>query len=133
MDHPTPGAFNQAGFDGLGAGPALSHTSGTFSSNFSLTLSASDPGAQIRYTLDGTTPTTTSPLYTGPIAISNTTQVRTRAFVPDFLPSPIVGHTFFKLDPDVQTAAMRALEVLTNQKLGSDPDKWKAWWKEQGK
>jgi HEAT repeat protein len=36
-------------------------------------------------------------------------------------------------DPDVQNAAMQALGVLTKEKFGTDPDKWKAWWKEQGK
>ena len=102
MSTATPGAVNVPGFDGLGAGPAYSQTSGTFTANFSLTLSTSDVGGEIRYTLDGSTPSATSTLYTGPIPISNTTQVRARTFVPDFLPSPIVGHTFFKLDADVQ-------------------------------
>lgn len=36
-------------------------------------------------------------------------------------------------DLDVQNAAMRSLEMLTKVKVGSDPDKWKAWWKGQGK
>ena len=78
------------------------HSSGTFSANFSLTLSTSDLGGQIRYTLDGSQPSATSTLYTGPIVVSNTAQVRARTFVPDFLPSPIVSHTFFKLEADVQ-------------------------------
>ncbi len=36
-------------------------------------------------------------------------------------------------DKDVQTSAMQALEVLTKQKLGNDPEKWKKWWSMQGR
>lgn len=38
------------------------------------------PGAQIRYTLDGSEPTPSSPLYAGPFEVANTTRVRTAAF-----------------------------------------------------
>jgi HEAT repeat protein len=34
-------------------------------------------------------------------------------------------------DKDLQESARQALEALTNQKLGNDPEKWKAWWKVQ--
>ena len=46
-------------------------------------LSATDDAsgvAAIRYTLDGSTPTATSPLYTGPFTVSQTTTVRYRAW-----------------------------------------------------
>lgn len=36
-------------------------------------------------------------------------------------------------DKDLQESARQALEALTNQKLGIDPEKWKAWWKDQGR
>jgi peptidoglycan/xylan/chitin deacetylase (PgdA/CDA1 family) len=45
----------------------------------SVSLSATDTGtavAAIRYTTDGTTPTASSPLYTGPFTVSGTTTVR---------------------------------------------------------
>jgi HEAT repeat protein len=32
-------------------------------------------------------------------------------------------------DADLRGSALRALEDLTKQKLGDDPEKWKAWWK----
>jgi HEAT repeat protein len=35
-------------------------------------------------------------------------------------------------DADLQGPARQALEVLTGQKFGNDPDKWKAWWKSKG-
>ncbi len=48
-----------------------------------VTLSATDAGtavSAIRYTTNGTDPTTTSPLYTGPFPISTTTTVKYRAW-----------------------------------------------------
>jgi HEAT repeat protein len=32
-------------------------------------------------------------------------------------------------DADLRSSARQALEALTQQKLGDDPEKWKAWWK----
>jgi HEAT repeat protein len=32
-------------------------------------------------------------------------------------------------DADLRGTARKALEVLTRQKLGDDPEQWKAWWK----
>ncbi len=34
-------------------------------------------------------------------------------------------------DRDLKNDARQALEALTRQKLGPDPDRWKAWWKQQ--
>ncbi|PGZ96930.1 hypothetical protein COE51_16295 [Bacillus pseudomycoides] len=48
---------------------------GTFSSSQNITLSASET-ATIYYTLDGTTPTISSPVYSNPINISNTTTLK---------------------------------------------------------
>jgi hypothetical protein len=56
--------------------PTFSHSSGTYTAPISVTLASSTENASIYYTLDGTTPTTTSTLYTSPIAISQTTTVK---------------------------------------------------------
>ena len=34
-------------------------------------------------------------------------------------------------DKDLQRSALEGLEALTHQKLGSDPERWRAWWKQQ--
>lgn len=34
-------------------------------------------------------------------------------------------------DQDLRVPAAQALEALTQQKLGNDPEKWKAWWKDK--
>ena len=52
-------------------------------------ITSSTPNATIYYTLDGSTPTTNSPLYTGPFQINNTTTVKSLAVKNDFVDSEI--------------------------------------------
>ena len=52
-----------------------------FEEPITVTLSAPlQPGAEIRYTLDGSAPTATSPLYTAPLPFTNSARLRTTAF-----------------------------------------------------
>lgn len=69
---PTPGMPNQA-VPGRPATPTASIGRGVHNAAVSETLSSATPGAQIRYTLDGSAPSAQSVLYTGPfqIALSN--------------------------------------------------------------
>jgi hypothetical protein len=52
--------------------PTFSPSAGTYSSAQSVTMSDATSGATIYYTTDGTTPTTSSTKYTGPITVSST-------------------------------------------------------------
>ncbi len=76
---PTPGAPNP-GPEGLiiPQSVTFSRPPGTFVGNFNLTLGGAIAGQQIRYTTNGSTPGPSSPLYTGPIAVTSTTLVRAR-------------------------------------------------------
>jgi len=51
-----------------------------------LELWTSSTDAEIRFTLDGSAPTNASALYGGPVSVTNTVQVRARAFAPGLLP-----------------------------------------------
>ena len=64
------------------APPSISPQGGTFAQPVEISLTASEPGAEIRYTLDGSVPGTTDALYEKPIRLSDTAIVRTRAFKP---------------------------------------------------
>lgn len=80
MMAPTPGAPNT----NVQAGDVeFSRIGGVFSTLFILELSSSTPGEQIRYTLNGTDPDANSLLYTGPINVGSSVQVRACAFGPN--------------------------------------------------
>ena len=66
--------------------PTISPRGGTFSQPVSVTLK-SELGATIRYTLDGTVPTSSDSLYQKPIQITGPTILRAKAFRPGFTKS----------------------------------------------
>jgi hypothetical protein len=59
------------------AAPQLSPAGGTYTTDQSVTITCSTGGATIHYTTDGTTPTTSSPTYSAPIAVASTGTVMT--------------------------------------------------------
>ena len=82
MKTATPNAANVTeGWGDFTPAVAYSEPHGYKTEPFDLVLSCSDPNAAIYYTLDGSSPTTASFLYTNAIPISKTTVIR--AAVPD--------------------------------------------------
>ena len=59
--------------------PSIRPGTGVFSGPVVVQLTCGTAGATMRYTLDGTAPTATSPVYTGPFTRSSTTTVRALA------------------------------------------------------
>jgi gliding motility-associated-like protein len=76
---PTPNAANGTTVS-YAERPNMSLSGGIYAGPINVTLSTTDPSLTIRYTTNGSTPTATSTLYSGPIAINNTTVLRARAF-----------------------------------------------------
>ena len=64
-----------------------------FTDSITVTLTPGKAGLPIRYTLDGSTPTTSSILYTGPIILTQTTTIRAIT-VTDGNPGPIFEATY---------------------------------------
>lgn len=77
---PTPNAPNAGASPEYAPRPQLSPAAGFYAGSQSVTMSTSDPGTTIRYTLDGTEPTASSAAYAGPVALNATTVVRAACF-----------------------------------------------------
>jgi CotH kinase protein/Lamin Tail Domain/Immunoglobulin domain/Chitobiase/beta-hexosaminidase C-terminal domain/Bacterial TSP3 repeat len=104
---PTPGAQNSTSGSGFASEPGFSLASGIYTNN-SLTLTlTSPPLSVIRYTFDGSVPTTGSPGGASPLNITFTTNmiIQVRVFQtnqPSLFPSPVVSRTFIMLDSTTQ-------------------------------
>ncbi|MES2708789.1 MAG: lamin tail domain-containing protein [Verrucomicrobiota bacterium] len=112
---PTPGAANNAGFPGLVTDTKFTVDRGFYTEPVTTAISCDTPGAVIRYTLDGSTPTaTTGTVYSGPVTVSKTTSLRAAAFVPGFIPSSV----------DTQTYVFPALTVTQAATQPGWPTTW---------
>lgn len=76
------------------ATPTSSPAPGTYTSAQSVTLSTTTPGATIYYTTDGSTPTASSPVYTGPISVTATMTIKAFATAPALADSGVMTITF---------------------------------------
>lgn len=95
MPTPTPGAVNEPGAIGVVETPEFSAERGFYDTPFSLVFMTPTSEAVIRYTLDGSTPTsTTGILYSAPLTINGTSVVRAAAFKPYYLDSQVTTKTY---------------------------------------
>ncbi len=93
---PTPKKVNPAdGSVGSAEAPVFSIPGGAFDAAVTVELSTDQDDADIRYTLDGSPPSQTSPIYTNPITINKSTPLRASVFMEEYAPSDIITHTYF--------------------------------------
>ena len=103
---PTTAAYSIP--DALTATPTFTPPGGTFCKPQVVTIQCATAGATILYTLDGTNPNPSSPVYGQPIVVSTTTQIRAVATAPGFIASSIeVGQ--YAIDPPPPGQAPPAL------------------------
>ncbi|MHC1768269.1 MAG: lamin tail domain-containing protein [Verrucomicrobiia bacterium] len=114
---PTPGAANSESGAGFAPEATFSRQSGTFLEPFRLEMSAASTSASIRYTLDGSLPTNSSPQYLAPILITNSVQVRARTFQDGLLPGLPRTETFLLLSNNL-AGFTSDLPVLVIHSLG---------------
>lgn len=99
-----PSAVVSATYTGGGtpttATPVLNPTSQSFSTpSLSVSVSDSSPSPTIHCTTDGTTPTTGSPVYSGPFTVTNTTTIQCMATSSGLLNSGIGSGTYARIVP----------------------------------
>ena len=110
---PTPGTANGTEVvSGIASPPQFSLETGFYAGSREIEVTSATPGAEIRYTTDGTTPDEFSTLYTGPIQLSSSAVLRASSYFPGMLTGPAVTHSYFIDEP-------QHLPVIS---LVTDPD-----------
>lgn len=94
---PTPLSSNSNStcYPGYASDPVFSLSEGFYSTSKTLSLSTSSSGAKIRYTTDGSEPTSNSTQYNNSISINSTKTIRVKVFKTGYLPSPTFTKTYF--------------------------------------
>ena len=85
------------------ATPVFSPVAGTYYEAQSVTITSATDGATIYYTLNGNDPTTSSPVYSSAISITETTTVKAMAVKADYNNSEIASATYTINEPSGET------------------------------
>lgn len=118
---PTPGQANGEGVLGFVEPVLFSVEHGFYEDPITVTLACTTPGAEIRYTLDGSMPTAASGLvYTGPVSIQTTTCLRAAAFIEQYDPSPVTTQTYLYLNDVIRQT--RPANYPTTWSVAADYD-----------
>ena len=98
------------------ANPVLSPSGGTFSPGQTVTLTEpTSSAAAIHYTVDGTTPTAASPVYTGPILLNaGSTTLKAMATQPEYTDSAVSSGGYFIRIPVSTTPASQIILGCAN-------------------
>jgi hypothetical protein len=102
---PTPGAANTEAYHPPTPVVTASEPRGYKREPFSVTLECPDPAAAIRYTLDGSVPEATSPLYTAPLSVSRTTTLRAAVVDPATVRQNVTTVTWLFLEDILEQGA----------------------------
>lgn len=87
-------AFSVFGLGTFLAPPTFTPNGGLFTNSMTVTIADASPGVSVYYTLDATTPTTNSILYTGPFVITNSVGIQACAFKSGAVVSDVTLATF---------------------------------------
>ncbi|MEM7233397.1 MAG: CotH kinase family protein, partial [Planctomycetota bacterium] len=112
---PTPSVPNGDGFPDRVRDTRFSIDRGFYDANFDVVITSDTPDAVIRYTLDGSEPTSThGAIYSRSISISSNRVLRAMAYRPGFLETNVDTQSYFRST----SAAIRSLDVVS---IAGDP------------
>ncbi|MFC0875058.1 CotH kinase family protein [Saccharicrinis sp. FJH2] len=111
---PTPGATNNTtSYDGIVKNkPTFEPLGGIFKTSVSVTIKNTF-GGTVRYTLDGSVPTESSPVVDGMIDVTETGMLRARIFKPGMVPGEVITHTYF-IDPNNEIGKLPVISLATD-------------------
>ena len=125
VDPLTVGAVDYAA---VAATPTFSPSAGQYNSAQTVTINSTTPLAKIYYTTNGTTPTTNSTLYSGPISVSASETVKAIVIATGYLQSA-VGSAVYGIGPPAATptfvpaggtyASVQTVAISTTTTAGS--------------
>jgi hypothetical protein len=84
------------GLDPVAARPTASPNGGAFSGSVEVVLQTRTPRTQIRYTVDGSEPVSSSALYDEPLVLGLSTTLKAKAFRADLAASPTLTVSFWR-------------------------------------
>ncbi len=133
---PTPNAPNGQVFLGIVEDTNFSVDRGFYSAPFDVTIATPTPGATVVYTINGSAPTvdnnlniTNGILYTGPVHVGGTTNLRAAAFKLGFVPTNVDTQTYIFTSDVIQQTYQSAINAGLPASWGSrsadyglDPD-----------
>ena len=93
---PTPAASNNSSncYLGYANKPIFSLSPGFYLTSQMLSITTNAPSGVIYYTTNGDEPTTSSTLYTGPLFLTNTQNIRAKVFAPGYISSLTVTNSY---------------------------------------
>jgi hypothetical protein len=105
----APSAVNteEYKFNVVSVAPVFSLKAGTYAAAEALAISDATPGALIYYTINGSTPTSASARYTGPIKVGQSESVKAIAAVPGDSTSPVTSAAYV-IETAVPTFSLKA-------------------------
>jgi hypothetical protein len=112
-------AYTGSGGTPTAATPVMSPASEPFSGTLSVSVSDSTPSSTIYCTTDGTTPTTSSPVYTGAYGLTVATTINCIAAATGFLNSPVGTGTYTIAPPTLTGGFLSNAGSINTLKVGA--------------
>ncbi|MDB6040976.1 MAG: hypothetical protein JWM99_4817, partial [Verrucomicrobiales bacterium] len=94
------------------ATPIISPAGGTFTNSQSVSITTATPGAEVRFTTDGSDPVATSPLYGSAITLTNSTTLKAKAFMGGMTASATASTSFTITIPSVVPSGTTKFSAL---------------------
>ena len=109
------------------ATPAFSLASGKYTTKQYIALADATAGSTIHYTIDGSGPSTSSPVYAGPILVANSMTVQAIAAAPGYATSGVARADYVigaaSTGPSIPSTAIRetGIQLMPNWRIKHDP------------